>query len=84
MPALLRSAITVSLSSSNTSVPVGTFRMSALAVGAVAVLTHAVAAGRAFEVLLVAIVDQRVEAVGASIQTSPPRPPSPPSGPPKG
>ena len=39
------------------------FQDDTLAVGAVTVLAHAVAAGRAFEVLLVAIVDQCVEAV---------------------
>src|SRR5262249_52199933 len=36
----------------------------ACAVGAVTVLTHAVATRRALVVLLVAIIDQRVEAVG--------------------
>ena len=35
------------------------------AVGAMAALAHAVAAGRSFEMLLVAIVDQCVEAIGA-------------------
>ena len=39
-------------------------------------------AGLGLEVLLVAVVDQRVEAVDRLDQTSPPRPPSPPSGPP--
>src|SRR3954453_6790190 len=36
-----------------------------LAVGAVAVLAHAVGALRRLEMLLVAVIDQRVEAVGA-------------------
>ena len=39
------------------------FQHRVLAVGAVAVLAHAVAAALGLEVLLVAVVDQRVEAV---------------------
>ena len=61
----MKSAISVSLSSSNTWVPTGTLRTMSLALGAVAVLAHAMGAGRGLEVLLVAVVDQRVEPVDA-------------------
>ena len=54
-----------------------------VALGAGAVLAHAVAAARRLEMLLVAVVDQGVEAVAPPRSpTSPPLPPSPPSGPP--
>ena len=45
--------------------PTGTLRIDVGAVRAGAVLAHAVAAGLGLEMLLVAVVDQRVEAVDA-------------------
>ena len=62
-PSSGRSAISVSLSSSKIWVPTGTFSTIGIAGGAGAVASHAVLAGLGLEMLLVAIVDQRVQPV---------------------
>ena len=62
-PSLVKSWISVSRSSSKICVPDRHLQHDRLAVGAVAILAHAVLALRGLEVLLVAIVDQRVQPV---------------------
>ena len=64
-PSRSRSATSVSLSSSKICVPTGTFSIDVVAAGAGAVAAHAVAAVLRLEMLLVAVVDERVEAVDA-------------------
>ena len=64
-PTAVRSAISVSLSSSKICVPAGTFSTTSAPLAPVRLLAHAVAAGLGLEMLLVAIVDQRVQAVDA-------------------
>ena len=60
-PGVVRSAISVSSSSSKICVPTGTFSTTSAPSRAGAVLAHAVAALLRLEMLLVAVVDQRVQ-----------------------